>query len=398
MINSGLMDKLESLGFGADVDALESYVASLQDAAGDGEPIVTDTQYDMYFNLLKQLKPTSEVLLRNWETSDFDLDDTDDLLKKQGMLSITTIQNLDELYKFKDALGNKQVNLFASCKLNGHAIRAVYKNGLLVSGSTRGRYKKGRDITKHLKAVLPNYIDKWKDISLLEVRGEMLVSLENFNNYLKDRLKTPLSAVTSLIRDSVTDIELTYLDCLCYKIITNDRYFETLEEQFIELEEVGFKIPLHKRYDDIDYYNLDSTVETILEDFSLLADNDVIGYATDGIVVAVDSCDDFEDMGLDGNSSLGNFALKMGRHWECNHYSGIINRIEFVPGKKYFTPKAIIDPVVTVTGAEVTTVPLYNVGVMNDLKLIPGAEIHFRFGGETGVTLCTADGTKISEL
>ena len=88
----------------------------------------------------------------------------------------------------------------------------------------------------------------------------------------------------------------------------------------------------------------------------------------------------------------------MGRHWACNHYCGIIKDIEFVPGKKYFTPKAIIEPVVTVTGAEVTTVPLYNVGVMNDLKLIPGSEIHFRFGGETGVTLCTADGTKISDL
>lgn len=398
MVNSSLMDKLDSLGFGADVDALESYVASLQDAAGDGTPLVTDTQYDMYFNLLKELKPTSEVLLRNWETSDFDLEDTDRLLKQYGMLSITTIQDIDELYKFKDALGNNQVNLFASCKLNGHAIRAVYKNGLLVSGSTRGRYKKGRDITRHLKAVLPTYIEKWEDISLIEVRGEMLVSLENFDNYLKDRLKTPLSAVTSLIRDSVTDEELKYLDCICYKIITNDIEFETLEEQFEELESNGFKVPIHKRYDDIDYYNLDETVENILEDFSLIADNNGIGYSTDGIVVAVDDCNDFRYMGLDGNSALGNFAIKMGRHWACNHYCGIIKDIEFVPGKKYFTPKAIIEPVVTITGAEVTTVPLYNVGVMNELKLIPGSEIHFRFGGETGVTLCTADGTKISDL
>ena len=34
MVNSNTMAELEKLGFGADIDALESYVATLQDAAG----------------------------------------------------------------------------------------------------------------------------------------------------------------------------------------------------------------------------------------------------------------------------------------------------------------------------------------------------------------------------
>ena len=52
----------------------------------------------------------------------------------------------------------------------------------------------------------------------------------------------------------------------------------------------------------------------------------------------------------------------------------------------------------TANGSTVTTVPLYNVGVMNKLKLIPGMPIHFRFGGETGVQLLTPDGMSVTSI
>lgn len=400
MINQNLLDKLDSLGFGADVDALENHVAILQDAAGMGAPLVTDTQYDMYVSLLRELKPESNILNRNWESDDNDLEANDEILSSTRMYSIKTIQEKKDIYKFKEALGGKTVDLLASTKLNGHAVRAVYRNGQLVGGSTRGRYKKGRDILRHLKAVLPNYVDAWKDVRILEVRGEMLVSLENFEE-LKNILKTPLSAVTSLIRESVTDEELKYLNCVCYKVIPcedSELHFNSLEEQFECLQENGFDVPINKVYEDVSLENIDEVFDTILEEFSRVADEDLIGYSTDGIVVAVNDTDTFKEMGVDGNNCLGNFAIKMGRHWECNVYKSEILDIEFVPGKKYFTPKAIVEPVTTVTGAQVSTVPLYNVGVMNDLHLIPGSEIYFKFGGETGVSLCTADGTMISDL
>lgn len=279
-------------------------------------------------------------------------------------------------------------------------MRAVYQYGELVSGSTRGRYKKGRDITRHLKAVLPNRVEAWSGIKLVEVRGEMLVSIENFEKHLSTTLKTPLSAVTSLIRESVTDDELKYLSCVCYKVIPCEDSgiaYGSLEEEFDELEACGFSVPTNKKFLAISNENIIDTFYEILEYFSEIADEGLLEYATDGIVVAVNDTETFMSMGVDGNHYNANFAIKMGRHWECNVYKGIISEVIFVPGKKYFTPKARIEPVVTATGASVTTVPLYNVGVMNDLHLIPGEEIYFRFGGETGVTLCRPDGTMISE-
>lgn len=399
MINVNLMDQLEALGFGADVDALESHVSLLQDAAGMGAPLVTDAQYDTYFSLLRELKPESPMLTRNWESEDNELDENDELLASNKMMSIHTIKDMDELYKHKVAMGNKTVDWFASLKMNGHAVRAVYRFGKLVGGSTRGRYKKGREIVRHLKAVLPNYVEQWKDIRLLEVRGEMLCSFENFE-FVQHILKTPLSAVTSFIRESVTDEELKFLTCIVYKIIPcNDSgvKYESLEAQFNELTACGFRVPPYCKYTGVNQINLNEMFETCLDNFSVLADEGLDFFA-DGIVVAVNDAEQFISMGIDGNNYLGNFAIKMGRHWECNIYKSVIIDIEWMPGKKYFTPKAIVEATTTMTGAQVTTVPLYNIGAIERLKLIPGEEIYFKFGGETGVSLCTPDGSLIGDL
>lgn len=399
MVNRNTLNELERLGFGADIDALESYVATLQDAAGNGEPLVTDSVYDEHFRLLKQLKPESEILSRNWETADFDYTDKDDVLKKYGMCSITTIQDWDELGAFRAVLEEigEPVTMAVSVKENGHGVRAVYTYGELTGGSTRGRYKRGRDITRHLRAVLPTHVNQWDDIPLVEVRGEMLVSIENFEKNLRNTLKTPLSSVTSLIRDSASDEELQYLDMLCYKVIAANNEIElgSLHEEFAHLTDCGFKVPPAILVNGVDQNNLEATARKILSYFESKMDKGELPYSCDGLVFAIDDNEIFYSMGKNGNAWRSNFALKVGRYWASNVYSSIIREIQFIPGKSYLTPKAIVDPVIASTGATITTVPLYNIGVMERYGYVVGEEVYFKFGGETGVTLCDFNGESV---
>lgn len=402
MITPNTMAELEKLGFGADVDSLETYVAKLQDAAGMGKPLVDDALYDSHVRLLKQLKPDSSVLNRNWEIEDNDFNEYDDVLKKYGMSSITTVTDFDtgEFQRFKQVIRDlgHPVDLFASVKENGHGVRAVYLNGRLYTGSTRGRYKKGRDITRHLKAVLPNYVEAWKNIKLVEVRGEMLVKISDFENYLKPTgLKHPLSSVTSLIRDSVTDAELKYLNMVCYKVISSDGELEldTLSDEFGHLKECGFNIPQCTGVRGVTADNLEMAIDRILDVFEDLMDNDMLEYSCDGLVVSINNNNDFYSTGKNGNTWNGNIALKMGKYWEQNIYSSTIEEVVFIPGKSYMTPKALITPVVTGNGSEVRTVPLYNIGVMERYKYVPGETIYFRYGGETGVTCCDYLGNSV---
>jgi len=389
---------LDRLGFGSDVEKLEEYVASLQEYASSGEPKVSDDVYDTHFKLLSKLKPESPVLNRNWESIDRDLDSYDVLLNKFGMRSIRTIKDMSELGYFMDAVLTSSTDLLVSTKLNGHAIRAVYQNGSLISGSTRGRYKKGRDITRHLKQILPNFVKIWESEPYVEVRGEMLVSYKDFER-VKHYLKTPLSAVTSCIKESATEEEVGLLSVVCYKVLKLrenpwDNGFITLLDEFKELSENGFEIPKVTKLDAVDRSNFMEYMNIVVEKFGNNKSN--FEFDTDGIVVAVNDTKKFYELGLDGNRFIGNFALKTGDAYGTKVYQSIIRDIEWVYGKTYITPKAIIEPTKTANGAEVRVVPLYNIGMMEKLHLIPNERIYFTFGGETGVSLCDSMGNKIS--
>lgn len=388
---------MERLGFGSDVDMLESYVASLQDSAADGNPLVQDPVYDQYFRLLKEVKPESEVITRNWEKdSDKPLDSFDSLLQKFGMRSIRTCTVKSDIDKYIETVSSGGVyrEVCASFKLNGHACRVVYNNGDLIRATTRGRSKKGRDITRHLQLILGKHNEYLESLGLVEIRGELIVTYSDFNKTLSSVCKTPLSSVTSLVRDSASDAEIEMLHFLAYKILTaEDSLYDSLFDEMEALTGYGFETPYHKTYL---VKNTDNIMK-ILKDFEDIKLNKGYEFDTDGIVIGINNNSKFYSYGLDGNAFKANIAVKMG-FWECNNYSSTIRNIVFEHGKKWFTPKAEIDPVVTVTGAEVRVVPIYNVGVMNKLGLIPGATIHFRFGGETGVQLLTPDGNSVTTI
>ena len=391
------LELLNRLGFGDDVSKLEKYVESLQDYASTGEPIVSDDIYDTHIKLLTKLKPDSLLLKRNWESYEDDLDNSDILLDKFGMRSIRTIKDLSDLnYFIRDILKNNEIRCLATTKLNGHAVRAVYEYGHLVSGSTRGRYKKGRDITRHLKQLLPNYIKEWSSEPLIEVRGELLVSYKNFEK-VKHILKTPLSSVTSFIKESATNEEIGLLDVICYKILKLSDFgngYDSLSSELIELKELGFKIPPYVTKLTLNSNSINQSINMLVNTFN--SKKKEFNYDTDGIVVCIDNNDTFYKLGLDGNTFLGNFALKIGSEYGTKVYQSIIKDIEWAHGKTYITPKAIIEPTKTANGAVVSVVPLYNVGMMEKLRAIPNESIYFTFGGETGVSLCDSMGNKVS--
>jgi NAD-dependent DNA ligase len=425
MISKTDLEELELLGFGANIDALESYVMHLRKMHANGESEVSDKEYDGYMALLKRVKPDSVVFLTNWEEEDYTLEEYDCVLEEFPMKSILTVTNMEQLIPFKDMLERdfaqvdlgdeeddlgvgdyeKGIDLVGSYKLNGHGVRATYRFGALVSGTKRGRRNKGRDITDQMKVRLPRYIMAWRDIEYLEIRGEQVVDKSVFEA-LKDTCKTPLSTVTHLTRASASREELELVDYLFYNILVRREekhkieQFETLSSKIDYLRRLGFDTPDYKIIHNVNADNFDDKVDELLNSFTdeYLVEG-TYPYDCDGIVVAIDNVKDFYDVAErydDGNYYRSNFALKMGAAWDSDKYDSVIEEIEWCFGKSVVTPKAKIRPTMTANGATVTTVPLYNVGVMEKYELYPGSTIWFKFGGETGVTLCDSNGDRVS--
>lgn len=402
MINNSHLAELEALGCGNDIGKLEEMLALFQDAMADGEPLVEDSVYDQYRRLLEALRPDSEVLHRNWERDGEEEIDSelDTYLVSKGMKSIKTCTNNDEIsvrYEQHKSLNRDYIDYLASVKLNGHAFRAVYKFGELVEATTRGRSGKGQDILRHMKLILPNKIEEWKLTDITEVRGELLVKQKVYDEKFVGVYASPLSTVTSLRRASASDEEISNLSAVCYKLFQTEDPFETLEEELKHLESVGFEIPymeLHR----IKVSDLIEELNQLVNDWGKrYQSGELSAYNCDGIVVAINDNELFYSLGTDGNTFVGNLALKMGV-WECNHYRSVIESIEWTQGKKWLVPKAHIKPIKTISGQTVYVVPLYNLGVVNKLNLGIGSEIHFRFGGETGVMLLTPDGKSVTNL
>lgn len=401
MITQKYLSELEALGCGSDVSKLEEKFALLQDAAADGEPLVVDSVYDQHRRLLKALKPDSELLNRNWEKDGGEIDiELDHYLQEKGMKSIETCTNDDDLKAKQEdfsKLNKDFVECLVSTKLNGHSFRAVYKLGDLVEATTRGRTGKGQDILRHMKLLLPNHVEVWECTELTEVRGELLIKQAKYDEKYADVYASPLSTVTSFRRASATDDEIKELSAVCYKLFQTDDPFDTLEEEFQHLESVGFEIPYYE-IQMMEVKSFVSKVNKITEDWGKkYKAGELSPYNCDGIVIAVNDNSNFYSLGVDGNVFLGNLAVKMGV-WECNHYMSVIERIEWEHGKQWLVPKARIMPVKTVAGQTVYVVPLYSVGTMQKLGLSIGSEIHFRFGGETGVMLLTPEGKSVTNL
>ena len=65
-------------------------------------------------------------------------------------------------------------------KLDGLSISLIYEDGILVKGVTRGDGQIGEDVTKNIMEI-KSIPKKLKEPLNLEVRGEIVLPISNFN-------------------------------------------------------------------------------------------------------------------------------------------------------------------------------------------------------------------------
>ncbi len=142
-------------------------------------------------------------------------------------------------------------------KVDGLAVEMVYEGGALSVASTRGNGLVGEDITRNLKTILavPLTLSKPKQgppvPSLLEVRGEVYMEREAFENLNRSRLDhglpvfaNPRNAAAGSIRQ--LDPKVTArrpLNVFCYGIGTLEgQTFKTQYELMLALQQWGCRI------------------------------------------------------------------------------------------------------------------------------------------------------------
>lgn len=378
---------------------------------------VADSLYDTLYDVLKLVNPKSEVLSNIWE-EDGDISDYTELLSKNPMMSIETAKsyNCDALNGFINRMPDECASYFASYKINGHGIRVVYKNGHLVSATSRARSSGGKDLTRHLTVLLGDFNELLADYGMVELRGELCLKIDKLSEarLFNPSIISAFSAVASLSRPSASDEEIQLLDFLCYGIIIEDFYFNERLEEFEMIESVGYSTPEYVLIESASKNDLYSLLHDVVSAFE--ENYEEFGYFCDGVVFEVNDRNLFHTLGTEGNHNLGNIALKVGL-WEQVQYYGYVQKILWTKGKTKLSPVALIADEVNMIeedeygnvlnyeelgtlssqGNRVRRVPLYEPKNILILDAYPGEPLYFRYGGEAGVVPCFPDGRLLKE-
>ena len=127
----------------------------------DDEPEISDFEYDMLMNELKNLeKQFPELIAPDSPTQRVGGEVTKQFKQvthKNPMLSLGNTYSREELLEFfsrvENGLGIKNIDYVCELKYDGVAISLHYLDGLLVQAATRGDGIHGDDVTANVKTI-----------------------------------------------------------------------------------------------------------------------------------------------------------------------------------------------------------------------------------------------------
>lgn len=168
-------------------DKLEYYAKRYYD---DDEPEISDFEYDMMMNELKNLERQFPNLVSE-----------DSLTQKVGghvnssfeevkhevpLQSLQDIFSFEELYEFDERIRkqaeeyNEKLKYVVETKIDGLSLALEYVDGKLVRGATRGNGLIGEDVTQNVKTIKSIPHELTKPITIT-VRGEVFIGKKEFD-------------------------------------------------------------------------------------------------------------------------------------------------------------------------------------------------------------------------
>ena len=186
----------------------------------DHNPLISDAEYDDLRRSILEIEQKYPSLV-NANSPSFSVGaEPSEKFKKVNhstpMLSIQNAKNKEEVISWSDSLRNflridskEKIDYVAEPKIDGLSASLIYEDGILKVGATRGNGKTGEDITENIKTIksIPRVLDRKKAPKLLEIRGEVYMSHDNFNllNKIQDKhgkelFKNPRNAAAGSLK------------------------------------------------------------------------------------------------------------------------------------------------------------------------------------------------------
>ena len=334
----------------------------------DDAPIISDGQYDELMQELRDLEATHPQLRSASSPTQLIGGSASDRFPQVQhpipMLSLANAFSREDLEAWRrrvtDLLDGQPFRMVAELKIDGLAVRLVYRDGSLALGATRGNGQTGEDVTRNLREVesIPHTIHGDFPAEL-EVRGEVYLPLDSFRRMNEERARNgeplyanPRNTGAGTIRQ--LDPEVTRsrnMQIWTYSL--NDTGAAAMPgshwEALQRLQSYGFRVnPENRVFDTVDEV-------CAFYDEMLLRRHDW-NYEADGVVVKVDSLTQQNALGSAGREPRWAIAYKFPAERANTRLLDIIINVGRTGS---LNPQAILEPVV-VSGATVQHASLHN--------------------------------------
>ena len=340
---------------------LVQYLNECTKAYDEGNPKITDEEWDNKYFELQALEKETGLILSNSPTQTITYEVVNALEKSthnHPMLSLEKTKSTAEVQSF---IGNK--TFLAMCKMDGLTCSLSYRNGELVAAETRGNGLIGENILHNVKT-LPSVPYKIPYTDDLDIDGEIVCTYSNFHPFSAE-YKNPRNFAAGSIRLlDAKECASRNLTFVVWDVLTQ-MYFDTgieyrLDQKLEYLRPFGFTIVPYigavsgiacseKQYDDFIY--------------EIQMDAKEYGYPIDGAVFKFADCAYGRSLGSTTHHFKNALAYKF---YDETCWSKLLD-IEWTMGRTgVLTPVAIFEPI-DMDGSTVERASLHNVSVMSDL-------------------------------
>ncbi|MDA3004569.1 MAG: NAD-dependent DNA ligase LigA [Actinomycetota bacterium] len=370
---------------------------------GKDSPEISDAAFDEILRKLTELEAKYPELLDDVSPTQIIGSGTttfDPVTHRVPMTSLDNAMDAAELQAWGEraakGLNNVAMQFACELKIDGLALSIRYENGELVQAATRGDGKVGEDVTANVRTigVIPKKLITKSGVavpSVLEVRGEVYMSIEAFKKFREAKMRenekrvqegkkpesvpaNPRNAGAGSLRQKNAHVTATReLSFWAYQLgeVVGAPNFLTHTQTLDYLRSLGFPInPEVKTLDSL------SKVVDFCKQWE--ASRHDLNYEIDGVVVKLDDLAQREQLGFTSRAPRWAIAVK----FAPEERNTILKNISVSIGRTgRATPFAVLEPVV-LSGSTVSMATLHNREQVLLKDVRPGDTVVVRKAGD----------------
>lgn len=284
-------------------------------------PTISDEEYDaMYFALQEYEEQHADEVLPDSPTQQCYSENGNGkrtVARRTACLSMKKLHDAKSVVKYLRAqqqaanISSKGTEVAVEWKFDGETVSLVYRQGVLAE-ATYGHGKElfGNDCLDHIKHVqgVPAHVEVWSQYDRVEVRGEVIISIEEFARYSKAG-KSPRSTSNGIMAKKVAvKDECRRLEFHPFRLIMDGvtRHMPAMQV----LERNGFKTSGF-----VSALNLEKTDAELEQDIESIVcaaevERESLPYPTDGLVFKFENYDYYDRIGQTDHDAKYNCAFK----------------------------------------------------------------------------------------